>query len=52
MLFFTGGFFPNLFENVAAPSLSTVFGHTQARKMPSLLASPFLLNLHPWRSPT
>jgi hypothetical protein len=52
MLFFTGGSFPNLFENVAAPSLSTVFGQTQARKMLSQLASPFSLNLHPWRPPT
>jgi hypothetical protein len=40
------------FENVAAPSRSAVFGHTQARKMLSLLASPFSLNLQPWRPPT
>jgi hypothetical protein len=40
------------FENVAAPSRSTMFGHTQARKMPSLFASPFSLNLRPWRPPT
>jgi hypothetical protein len=40
------------FENVAAPSRWTVFGHAQARKMSSLLASPFSFNQHPWRPPT
>jgi hypothetical protein len=43
----SAGSFRAWFENVAAPSRSTVFGHTQARTMPSLLASPFSPNLHP-----
>jgi hypothetical protein len=44
--------FRTWFENVAAPSRSTMFGRTQARKIPSLPASPFSLNQHPWRPPT
>jgi hypothetical protein len=46
------GLFRTWFENVGAPSRSTVFGHTEARTTPSLLASPFSLNLHPCRPPT
>jgi hypothetical protein len=46
------GPFRTCFENVATPSRSTVLEHTQARKMPSLLASPFSLNLHPLLPPT